>query len=248
MGTLNGYDGTFTSTERRIQLLRPVLASPGEARPDWRILCGVGQRLDAHLGRPGPTNAWAYSSTAAIMEELVSVTPSYGGIRHERLAGGGLVWPCPSLDHSGTPILHAAGFTRGRGRFHPVTPLGPAEGPDAEYPLVLTTGRILYQYHTGTMTRRSKGLAWREPRGWAEINPRAAAAAGVQDGGPVTLEGRRGTVHTEARLSEHVPPGVVFLALHWREAPANLLTQDFALDPAAKIPEYKVCAVRIAAA
>ena len=121
----------------------------------------------------------------------------------------------------------------------------PAEEPDAEYPLILSTGRILYHYHTGTMSRRSTGLDWREPRGFAEINPVDADAANLRDGGPVVIRSRRGQVRTQARISERVQPGVVFLSFHWKESPANVLTQDFALDPYAKIPEYKVSAVRL---
>ncbi|HSR14515.1 MAG TPA: molybdopterin dinucleotide binding domain-containing protein, partial [Gemmatimonadales bacterium] len=188
---------------------------------------------------------WDLGSTAEIMDEIAAVTPSYGGMSHERLAGDGLVWPCPAADHPGTPVLHTEQFTRGRGRFHPVAARSAAEEPDDEYPLILSTGRILYHYHTGTMTRRSEGLTWREPRGYAEINAADADAAGIGDGRPVLIESRRGEVRTQARVTERVPPGVVFLAFHWREAPANLLTQDFALDPVAKIPEFKVSAVRI---
>ena len=243
-------DGTFTNTERRVQLLAPVLSPPGEAHPDWHILCALGAQLDARLDqrrrtKDGNASGWEYPSTAAIMDEVACVTPIYGGMRHARLAGSGLVWPCPAADHPGTPILHTETFTRGRGAFHAVAAQLPAEQPDAAFPLILTTGRILYHYHTGTMTRRSEGLTWRESRGYAEINVQDAAAAGIRDGGPVLITSRRGQVRTQARVGQRVPPGTVFLSFHWKEAPANLLTQDFALDPLAKIPEYKVCAVRL---
>jgi predicted molibdopterin-dependent oxidoreductase YjgC len=238
-------DGTMTNTERRVQRLTPVLPPPGAAWPDWRILCALGERLDARLGRRRTADAWSYPSTAAIMDELAAATPIYGGVRHDRLAGAGLVWPCPTEDHPGTPILHEREFTRGRGAFHAVTARPPAEEPNAEYPLILTTGRILYHYHTGTMTRRSAPLDWREPRGYAEVNDADAEAAGLRDGGMVVIRSRRGAVRAQARVSERVPTGTVFLSFHWREAPANRLTQDFALDPLAKIPEYKVCAVRL---
>jgi predicted molibdopterin-dependent oxidoreductase YjgC len=236
----------MTNTERRVQRLTPVLPPPGAAWPDWRILAELGRRLAVRHGRPDQAATWAaYASTAAIAAELAAVTPIYRGVLPERLTGAGLVWPCPAPDHPGTPTLHTTTFTRGRGAFHAASAQPPAEEPDAEFPLVLTTGRILYQYHTGTMTRRSQPLDWREPRGYAEINARDAAAAGLRDGGPVVIRGRRGQVRTQARLSERVPPGTVFLSFHWKEAPANLLTQDFALDPLAKIPEYKICAVRL---
>lgn len=257
-------DGTFTNTERRVQLLSPILASPGQAWPDWKIISALGRQLDQKLGhgpvvagletildlpenRGVPASAWDYASQSEILDELADVTPSYYGIRAQRLGRTpqGLCWPCTGTDQPDTPVLHTQRFTRGRGKFHAVAVNLPAEQPDAEYPLILTTGRILYQYHTGTMTRRSEPLNWRESRGYAEINATDAAAAGIRDGGPVIIRSRRGQVRVQARAGERVPSGVVFLSFHWKEAPANLLTQDFALDPQAKIPEYKVCAVRL---
>ncbi len=225
-------------------MLYPVVAPPGEARPDWVITQDLARRVDERLGR-ADNGLWSRGSTAEIMDEIAAATPSYGGMSHERLAGEGLVWPCPTPDHPGTPVLHSERFTRGLGKFHAVEARLPAEQPDDEYPLVLSTGRILYHYHTGTMTRRSEGLTWREPRAYAEVNAVDAEAAGIGDGRPVLIQSRRGEVRTQARVSDRVPPGVVFLAFHWKEAPANLLTQDFALDPQAKIPEFKVSAVRI---
>jgi predicted molibdopterin-dependent oxidoreductase YjgC len=240
-------DGSITNTERRVQLLQPVVQPPGEALPDWVILSQLAQRLAEKRmeHRPPAGVRWAYSSQSELMDELAQVTPSYGGISHARLAPNGLTWPCPTSEHPGTPILHLEKFTRGLGKFHAVRAQLPAEQTDAEYPLVLSTGRILYHYHTGTMTRRSEGLDWREPRGYAELNPADAAAANLRDGGPVVIRSRRGQVRTQARVSTNVPPGVVFLSFHWKESAANLLTQDFALDPYAKIPEYKVSAVRL---
>jgi formate dehydrogenase alpha subunit len=240
-------DGTKTNTERRVQLLRPVLQAPGEALPDWKILCALGHRLDEALGIAQAPEFWDFASTAEVLDEARKVTPSYRGIRHARLGMQGLTWPCPSEDHPGTPILHTTSFTRGKGHFAPIESRSPAELPDDEYPLILTTGRSLYHYHTGTMTRRSEALSWRDPRGHAEINTQDAERIGIRDAGPVVIASRRGQVRTQARVGNRVPPGVVFLAFHWREAPANLLTQDFALDPEAKIPEYKVCAVRLEA-
>jgi predicted molibdopterin-dependent oxidoreductase YjgC len=238
-------DGTVTNTERRVQMLQPVVAAPGAALPDWQIISMLAEKLDEKLGRINSPVRWRFASTAQIMEELAQVTPIYGGMRHNRLAGAGLVWPCPTIDHPGTPILHTAGFSRGLGKFHAVDAQAPAELPDADYPLTLSTGRILYHYHTGTMTRRSEGLDWREPRGYAEINAVDALAANIRDGGPMVIRSRRGQVRTQARVSQRVQPGVVFLSFHWKEAPANMLTQDHTLDPYAKIPEYKVSAVRI---
>jgi predicted molibdopterin-dependent oxidoreductase YjgC len=237
-------EGTFTNTERRVQRVRPVVANPGETRPDWQITAELAARFDWEMGieRPG---YWDYSSPEAVFDELAAVTPIYGGIRYARLVGEGLQWPCPAPDHPGTPILHTAQFSRGLGKFHAVEAVDPAELPDEQYPLVLTTGRVLYHYHSGTMTRRSEPLAWREPRGYAEISAQDAAAIDLQDGYAVVIRSRRGSVRTRAKISERVAPGTVFLAFHWREAPANMLTHDFGLDPASKIPELKVAAVRI---
>ncbi len=238
-------DGTFTNTERRVQLIQPVLPAPGEARPDWQITGEIAARYDEKMGIERGPKYWIYPSTGKIFTELASVTPIYAGMSHERLVGEGIQWPCLDPDHPGTPILHVGNFSRGLGKFNPVTANDPAEQPDDEYPLILSTGRVLYHYHTGTMTRRSEPLAWIEPHGYVEINAEDAAAVDVLDDRAVIIKSRRGVVRTRAKISENVPPGTIFLAFHWREAPANMLTQDFALDPVAKIPEYKVCAVRL---
>ena len=238
-------DGTMTNTERRVQRLRPVVAPPGESRPDWQIIGDIAARFERRLGRPEGAVRWIYPSAAAIMDEIAAVTPIYGGIRHDRLGEAGLQWPCPSPEHPGTPVLHTEKFTRGRGKFHAVAALTPAEATDDDYPLTLTTGRILHHYHSGTMTRRSEPLSWREPRGQADIHPADAAAIELEDGQAVVIKSRRGEVRTRAHLTDRVPRGTVFLAFHWREAPANMLTQDFALDPVAKIPEYKISAIRL---
>jgi len=238
-------DGTFTNTERRVQMIYPVLPAPGEARPDWQITGEIAARFDQKMGLEREADYWVFPSASAIFEELVAVTPIYGGMRYARLQNGGLQWPCPTPDHPGTPILHVGQFSRGRGKFSPVLANDPAEQTDDDYPLILTTGRVLYHYHTGTMTRRSGPLSWREPRGYVEVNAEDAAALQLEDNRAVVIHSRRGSVRTRVRISDRVPPGTIFLAFHWREAPANMLTQDFALDPVAKIPEYKVCAVRL---
>ncbi len=238
-------DGSFTNTERRVQLIRPVVDAPGESRADWRIIGEIGARLDALLGRKRDRATWLFPSTSAIMDELATVTPIYGGVSHARLEGDGLQWPCPNPEHPGTPYLHAERFSRGLGKFNVVVAQDPAEQPNEEYPLILSTGRVLYHYHTSTMTRRSDGLNWREPGGFVDISPEDAEAVGVADEDYVTVQSRRGTVHATARVNGSVPPGTIFIAFHWRESPANRLTHDFALDPVAKIPEYKVCAVRV---
>lgn len=245
-------DGTFTNTERRVQMLAPVLTAPGECRTDGDILCELGKRVDAQLAlvnernaAPSAASRWEYADTAAVMDELARVTPIYRGVRHSRLRGKGLSWPVPDDKHPGTPVLHTVKFSRGLGKFHALIPQLPFEQTDTEYPLILSTGRILYQYHTGTMTRRSEGLSWREPRGYAEVNPVDAAKINLRDGGWVIIKSRRGQVRTQARIGERVPPGVVFYSFHWKEGPANLMTHSNGLDPYAKIPEFKVSAVRL---
>ena len=238
-------DGTFTNTERRVQFIHPVLPPPGQSWPDWQITAEIAHRFDKAMGTERSPGYWDFASAEAIFDELAPVTPIYRGMSYERLGGLGLQWPCPTADHPGTKYLHQGKFSRGLGKFNPVVAHDPAEQPDVEYPLILTTGRVLYHYHTGTMTRRSEPLAWREPGGFVEINAQDAAAAGVLDEREVLVKSRRGTVQAQARISDGVPPGTIFLAFHWHESPANMLTQDFKLDPVAKIPEYKVCAVRL---
>jgi formate dehydrogenase alpha subunit len=227
-------DGTFTNTERRVQLLRPAVPAPGQAKADWRIVGDIAARMGSPLG---------FESTSGIMDELARLTPIYGGISHARIEKFGLQWPCPDASHPGTPILHSERFTRGKGKFHAVEYRAPAEEPDEDFPLLLTTGRILYHYHTGTMTRRVAALHEMRPDGVVEMNPEDAVALGCVDGGMVELESRRGTVKARCVATRRSRPGSVFMAFHYAEAAANLLTND-ALDPLAKIPEFKVCAVR----
>ncbi len=228
-------DGTFTNTERRVQRVRAAIKPIGEARPDWQILCD----LSARLGLP-----MSYKSPEEIMAEIASVTPSYGGITYGRLDKGGLQWPCPAADHPGTTYLHKGQFTRGKGKFH-VTPYVPApELPDEEYPLCLTTGRMLYHYHA-VMSRKSKPLSQMAPEPIIEVSREDAKKIGFNgEGARVIVESRRGSVVVQARAVDHLQQGLVFMNFHFREAATNLLTLD-ALDPVSKIPGYKVCAVRI---
>jgi formate dehydrogenase alpha subunit len=228
-------DGTFTNTERRVQRVRKAINPPGEAKPDWQIICLLSKKM----GQP-----MVYASTSEIMTEIASLTPAYGGITFERLENGGLQWPCPNKDHPGTPILHIDRFTRGKGRFIPVQHRPSAESPDKNYPLLLTTGRSLYQYHTGSMTRRVRGLNELSHENWLEINPRDARKYGVKDSKLVTVISRRGQVMAKARVTERIIKGTVFMPFHFAEKAANRLTNT-ALDPQAKIPELKVCAVRV---
>jgi predicted molibdopterin-dependent oxidoreductase YjgC len=186
----------------------------------------------------------SYPNPAAIMQEVAKVTPSYGGISYDRIEVVGLQWPCPTPDHPGTPVLHKEKFTRGLGKFHATPFIEAAELPDDEFPLILSTGRLLYHYHTGTMTRRCSGLDMVVPAGRLEISAEDARALGIADGDEVEVTSRRGSVRARAWVTPRVGRGVVFMTFHFRESPANALTND-ALDPVAKIPEFKVCAVRI---
>lgn len=235
-------DGTFTNTERRVQLLRKAVATPGQAREDWDILCDVGRRVSARLG--ADPAQFAFASPAAVMDEVAKATPSYGGIAHARLEQAGIQWPCPTPEHPGTERLHVGKFTRGLGRFVPVPYLPPHELPDEEYPLLLTTGRLLYHYHTGSLTRRVAGLAALAPEERAEVNPDDAAKLGLEDGEMVSVVSRRGEVQARVLVTDRVPPGIVFMTFHYAETPTNVLTSP-ALDPVSKIQELKVCAVKL---
>jgi formate dehydrogenase alpha subunit len=240
-------DGTFTNTERRVQRVRQAVKAPGAARPDWMILSDLARRIQSRLGvaaDAAPWACWQYDSPADIMREINALTPSYAGILYSRLEEQGLQWPCPTAEHPGTPVLHTEQFSRGLGKLSAVEWLPPAEQPDAEYPLVLTTGRVLYHFHGGTMTRRSQGLNEIYPEALIEINPLDARALGIQDGDMVHVCSRRGQVTAKAEVVDRPDKGVVFMTFHFAEAAANLLTIA-ALDPIAKIPEFKACAVRV---
>jgi formate dehydrogenase major subunit len=238
-------DGTMTNTERRVQLIHPVVKAPGMAIPDWQITAQIATRFDAKMGIKRNSEQWVFPSAEVLFNELAAVTPIYAGMSYARLDSEGLQWPCPTPEHPGTPILHTQKFSRGLGKFNKVQAIDPAEQTDDEYPLILSTGRVLSHYHSGTMTRRSPALDWMDPGGYVEINPADAEKADVADGQDIVIQSRRGRVDAKVKLSDRVPAGTIFLAFHWRESPANMLTQDFKLDPVAKIPEFKVCAVRL---
>jgi formate dehydrogenase alpha subunit len=231
--------GTFTNSERRVQFIRPAVPPPGQAKPDWWIVGEVARRM----GYDGLT----YGSEQEIMAEINRLTPSYAGITYDRIGDQGLQWPCPTVDHPGTPILHIGRFSRGLGSLQAAEWKPPAEEPDEEYPFVFTTGRVLYHYHTGSMTRRSVGLEAICPEALVEINTDDAARLAIADGATVKVTSRRGQVTAKAAVSDKVEPGVVFMPWHFAEAAANKLTIA-ALDPIAKIPQLKVCAVKVEAA
>jgi predicted molibdopterin-dependent oxidoreductase YjgC len=187
----------------------------------------------------------AYDSPSQILEEIASLTPSYGGMAYDRLEGDGLQWPCPDRSHAGTPYLHAERFARGRGKFHAVEYIDPAEAVDDVYPLVLTTGRVLYHYHA-VISRKAPGLNALCPEGTVEIHPADAEHLGIEPGTLVRISSRRGSVVARAEVVDRPLEGTVFMTFHFAESAANLLTNP-ALDPVAKIPEYKVCAVKVEA-
>ncbi len=240
-------DGTFTNTERRVQRLHKAINSVGESRSDWEIVQQVARGTAQKSGADALADGFRQESPAEVMSEIAGVTPSYAGISFERLEDGGLQWPVPTADHPGTPILHVGKFVRGKGLFSTVEYLEAAELPDAEYPLLLTTGRRLFHYHTGTLTRRVKGLNAIVDREYVQIHPADASRLGVADGGTVKVASRRGQVEGTARVTTSVPEGVVFMDFHFAETPTNALTNS-AYDPVAKIAELKVCAVRLESA
>jgi formate dehydrogenase alpha subunit len=231
-------DGTFSNTERRVQRVRKALEPPGEAKSDWEILCGISNRFGY------PMN---YTSAREIFEEVAQVTPSYAGITYKRIEREGIQWPCPTSEHKGTKFLHKDKFSRGLGLFSAIEYIAPAELPDQDYPFLMTTGRVLYHYHTGTMTRRAKGPSERYPASLVEINPVDADKLNIADGQDVLVASRRGEVKAKAQITEKSAPGTIFMNFHFTDTPVNVLTNP-ALDPVGKIPEYKVCAVKLQAA
>jgi formate dehydrogenase major subunit/formate dehydrogenase alpha subunit len=240
--------GTFTNTERRVQPIRPAVHPPGEALPDWLIVSRVAQAMLAREGCTalGPWAAWDYDSPEDILREVSAVTPSYGGITWQRVdRGDRLQWPVPASDQPGTPILHTDTFPIGRGRFHVVHHTPAREQPDAQFPMVLTTGRVLYHWHGGELTRRTSGLPQLYPEPMVEVSPEDAARYGLRDAERIRLRSRRGTMIARLACTDRVAPGVVFGNFHFpEEGNVNNLTIA-ALDPVAKIPEYKVCAVAL---
>ena len=242
--------GTFTNTERRVQMVNKAIEPIGEAQPDWWITAELAKRVIA-VGERKPGEAlfagWDYRDSEQIMAEIGALTPSYAGISHARLSKGErLQWPVKDIEHGGTPILHVNQFARGKGKFAPIEHIPPAELPDDDYPVVLSTGRVLYHWHGGEMTRRARGLSAVYSEALIEVNPEDALRMGLNGKRRVKVSSRRGSIEAEAWVTDRVPPGMVYANFHFPEASANELTIA-ALDPVAKIPEYKVCAVKVEA-
>lgn len=233
-------EGTFTNSERRVQRVRKAINSPGQAKSDLEIIDQIYKRVE------GQGDLTVSQDPAKLFSEVASLWPGIAGMSYKRLEQESLQWPCPSEEHPGTEYLFKDSFTRegGKALFTPVPFVASDELPDKEYPYVLTTGRELFHYHTGTMTRRSTGLNAVAPEAFVEVNPADADALGVSQNQMLTVSSRRGSIKVKARVSNIVPPNVVFIPFHYSEAAANLLTSD-AMDPVCKIMEAKVCAVKL---
>jgi formate dehydrogenase major subunit/formate dehydrogenase alpha subunit len=243
--------GTFTNTERRVQLVRQAIPPLGDAKQDWQITTELAARLletmqtSRSVDVDAPWARWTYSSAADIMTEINALAPSYAGVTHARLERGDqLHWPVATMEHPGTPILHTKGFSRGKGKFMPIDFVPPPELPDDDYPMILSTGRVLYHWHGGEMTRRAKGLMEVYGNAMVEVNPEDAVKIGINGKRNVRVTSRRGSIDAEAWVTDRVPPGMVYANFHFPESSANELTIA-ALDPVAKIPSYKVCAVKV---
>jgi predicted molibdopterin-dependent oxidoreductase YjgC len=240
--------GTFTNTERRVQMVHQAIEPLGEAQPDWWIISELARRvLDAgeRQVNPAPNSGWNYTHPTQIMDEVAALTPSYAGVSHARLESGEqLHWPVRDLTHPGTPILHIGQFARGVGKFMPIEHIPPAELPDEDYPMLLSTGRVLYHWHGGEMTRRAKGLLEIYPEALIEVNPEDAVRLGLDGHKRVQVSSRRGSIEADAWVTDRVPTGMVYANFHFPNASANELTIAV-LDPISKIPEYKICAVRV---
>jgi len=229
--------GTITNTERRVQLSTTALTPRANTRTDYEIIADLAALFGQEFAR----------TPEAIFKEITDLTPSYAGLSYERIKDVGIQWPCPNAEHPGTKFLHKDKFVRGLGVLTPMTYKPPAEETDAEWNMVLSTGRILQHFHTGSMSRRSEILNALVAGGHVELHPADAEKHGIKDGDMVQITTRRGTIKTQAKIVERVAKGSIFVPFHFAEAAANVLTND-ALDPVAKIPEYKVAAARIAKA
>jgi formate dehydrogenase alpha subunit len=228
-------EGTFSNTDRRVQLVRKAVKAPGEAMDDLSIIMELSKRLGYDM---------KYNSPEDVLKEFGELWPNIAGITYNRLDKGGIQWPCPTIDHPGTPFLYKSGFPKGKAPFTPLSFRPPVEPADDGYPYVLTTGRNLYQYHTGSMTRKVKSIEAHAGEPYVEINIVDSEKMCILDGELIRVSSRRGTIDIKARVSQRVGIGLVFIPMHYHEAAANILTID-ALDPIVKIPELKVCAVRV---
>jgi formate dehydrogenase alpha subunit len=228
-------DGTFTNTERRVQRIRRAVQPPGEARADWQIICDVatGMGYAMHYEHPGE-----------VFDEMAGLAPSFAGISYERIEKVGIQWPCPTRDHSGTTYLHKDRFTRGKGLFHAIKFRPPAETPDEEYPLILSTGRTLYHYNVGNMTRKTDSISQKDPENFVEVHVEDAGLLGILDRDMVRVATRRGAIVVRAHVARKVRAGAIWMPFHFAESPTNQLTND-AFDNVTRTGEYKACSARL---
>jgi len=229
-------DGTFTATDRRVQRVRKAIEPLGNAKQDWQILSEIATKMGGRNFR--------YSFPEEIFKEMIGLTPIYQGITYEKIEKDGIQWPCRTPEDKGTPFLHKDQFSKGKGSFFPIPYREPAELINEEFPLWLTTGRMGFHYHTRTMTGVSPSLQKEAEEGYMEMNPFDAAQLRIEEGELVKVVSRRGEIQTKVKLTFGVGRNVVFIPFHFVEGAANVLT-NAAFDPVAKIPEYKVCAVRV---
>ena len=229
-------DGTFTNTERRVQRIRKAIEPIGNSKPDWWILGQIARKTRA--------SGFDFEHPSQVMDEIASLTPIYGGFDYQRLEKEDLQWPCLNKNHAGTPMLHAGGFSRGKGMFTPLVYKPPVELPDDEYPLILTTGSSPYHFHTGTMTRKINGLNALDAANTIEINPLDASGLNISNNDIVRVTSRRGEITARAKLTEVSPPGVAFMPSHFTESQVNILTNPV-LDPVNKTTEHGICAIKI---
>ena len=234
-------EGVHAYVDRRVQKINKLIDPPGKAKPDWWIVCQVAERM-------GFKKYFDFSSSSEIFEEIRRVVPPYKGLTYERIENtlGGIQWPCPTEDHPGTPTFFTQKFNTpdGLGHLQVVDFKPPAELTDEQYPFILTTGRSIFHYHTGTMSRRTPTLHSEVPKNYCQVNPKDAAAKNIREGTKVSLSTRRGTIEAKAQVTDDVPEGLVFLPFHFHESCANKITNPV-LDPACGMPEYKVCAVNM---
>lgn len=228
-------DGTFTNTERRVQRVRKAIDLVGNTRPDWQITSELSTRMGYNMQYPSPKE---------IFDEIANLTPILAGISYERIEQNGIQWPCPDAKHPGTKFLHEGKFPRGLGKFFVLPYRAPAESPDKEFPLLLSTGRTLYHYNAGTMTRRSEGIIHKTNECFVEVNQADAKELGIFDGETVRIATRRGEITARAEVSEKVKEGVIWIPLHFAESAVNKLTKD-AFDNITQTAEYKVCGAKI---
>lgn len=229
-------NGTFTNSERRVQRVRKAIEPLGDSRPDWKIICDLSNRMGYPL---------EYKNAEEVMEEIASLTPSYAGISFKRIDKGGLQWPCLDKKHPGTKYLYDQGnFTCGLGKFYAIEHKPPAEQPDTKYPFIMTTGRMLFHYNVGTMTRKTPALDREYPNNFVEINPKDAKNLGIEKNTNCRVSTRRGQIIVRAEVNEKIKEGVIWLPFHFTESPTNLLTND-AFCPISRIGEYKACAAKV---